>query len=145
MSPELPGPLLLRPAGGTGGRSFFDMPFSIAEVCSQNGRSVRLVPPIPLRPGPQAASKTKRKLNSDYATARKLVSQSIVCNILITNRSNRLQKNAETSSFGGAGFAREPGIQEHGFRSQWVGRCSWIPGPALKGRPERQPSFSATC
>jgi hypothetical protein len=34
-------------------------------------------------------------------------------------------------SFRGAGFAREPGIHEHGpSEKAFMGRCSWFPGPA---------------
>jgi hypothetical protein len=33
---------------------------------------------------------------------------------------------------------REPGIHEHGTRPFCTVRCSWIPGPPLRGAPERR-------
>jgi hypothetical protein len=48
---------------------------------------------------------------------------------------SRVLKKAGTSSFRGAGSAREPGIQEHGPEKSMACLCSWVPGPALTGRP----------
>jgi hypothetical protein len=48
---------------------------------------------------------------------------------------SRLRKNAGTSSFRGAGSAREPGIPEHGPKKSMLSPCSWVPGPPLTGRP----------
>jgi hypothetical protein len=30
------------------------------------------------------------------------------------------------------------------FRRQWIGWCSWVPGPALKGRPGTTAEFFTT-
>src|SRR5690242_9754125 len=50
-------------------------------------------------------------------------------------------KTPESSSFRGAGFAREPESMHAGSRNQRLGRCSWVPGSALKGRPGTTAEF----
>ena len=51
------------------------------------------------------------------------------CNI----SSSRLRKNAGTSSFRGAGFAREPGIQEHGSKKSMAWPVFMVSGPGHDG------------
>ena len=50
-------------------------------------------------------------------------------------RTSRLRKNAEASSFWAGALPANPEAMNTDLSNQWLGLCSWIPGPALKGRP----------
>ena len=53
---------------------------------------------------------------------------------MLVGAPRRLRKDAETSSFRGAGFARDPGIHEHPLQMS-MGRPMFMgSGPGLKGR-----------
>jgi hypothetical protein len=41
----------------------------------------------------------------------------------------------------GRGLAREPETMNTALRNQGLGRCSWVPGSALKGRPGTTAEF----
>jgi len=53
-------------------------------------------------------------------------------------------KNADGWSFRGAGFAREPGIHEHGLMKSMVWPVFLDSGPGLKGRPGMTAKFFRT-
>jgi hypothetical protein len=62
-----------------------------------------------------------------------------------SNLSNRAAENVKRRHSGARALPASPESQYTCARSQLVGRCSWIPGPALKSRPGTTASFSATC
>ena len=53
-------------------------------------------------------------------------------------------KNADGWSFRGAGFAREPGIHEHGLMKSMVWPVFLDSGPGPKGRPGMTAKFFRT-
>jgi hypothetical protein len=58
--------------------------------------------------------------------------------------SSRVRKNADGGHSGAWALPASPESKNTDLRNQWLGLCSWVPGPALKGRPGTTPEFFRT-
>jgi hypothetical protein len=54
------------------------------------------------------------------------------------------QKMQERRHSGARALAASPKSKNTGQTNQWLGLCSWVPGPALTGRPGTTRDFFST-